>query len=360
LLLTLLLIHICFTKRISIPNDLRLIEFNETHREWKPFSFILDHVSECGKGEHGGFIDVTDHPNLKPEDQKNKKITFPVNPTHQTLVESFISKMSKDNIAAFNNMLTKRQTRYYTSQSGKDAATDILNTFVQYAEGRSDISARFFSHTWLQPSVIARIEGEGPNKDEVVIIGAHEDSITSRADAPGADDDASGVSVLLETYRVLAQNGFKPSRSIEFHTYSAEEVGLRGSMDIANNYQKNGVNVVSMMQLDMTMYPGSSGKIGVVGDYVDSSLTSFLRKLVSTYADVNYVDTKCGYGCSDHASWYKAGFSACFPFESEFSTSNPKIHTIQDLLANLSVDHGAEFVKVALGFAVELSLDTSK
>jgi len=255
-------------------------------------------------------------------------------------------------------MLTKRVTRYYTSQSGRDAANDILNTFLTLGEHRTDISARLFPHSWIQPSVIGRIEGSGPNKDEVVVIGAHEDSITSRAEAPGADDDASGVSVLLEAYRILVENNFVPSRTIEFQTYAAEEVGLRGSQDIAVNYAQTGVNVVSMLQMDMTMFPGTAGRIGVITDFVDPSLTSFLRKLVTTYSDLLFVDTRCGYACSDHASWNRAGFSACFPFEADFRNSNPRIHTIQDLLSALSIDHGAEFVKVAVGYIVELSLDT--
>jgi len=317
---------------------------------WKPFSYVEEHISECGKtGEHGGFIDVTDHPNLNPWDQKNKKITFPPKPEHETLVNELISTIDTNNIAKVNNMLTKYATRYYTSQTGKSAAEEIKNTFTQYANGRSDFSVRLFPHSWLQPSVIARIEGTGPNKDQVVVLGAHEDSVSSRSgQAPGADDDASGVSALLETFRILVQNNFVPSRSIEFHTYSAEEVGLRGSMDIANDYQKRGVDVVSMLQLDMTMFPGTSGKIGIVTDFVDRSLTNFLTVLTSTYSDLAPINTQCGYGCSDHASWTKAGYASCFPFEAEFRSSNKKIHTVTDLINVLSVDHGAEFVKVVL------------
>jgi len=234
-----------------------------------------------------------------------------------------------------------------------------FNTFLSFSNGRTDVNVSFFEHSWLQPSVIARIEGNGLNKNEIVVIGAHEDSISSRNPAPGADDDASGVSCVLEAFRIIAESGFVPSRTLEFHTYSAEEVGLRGSMDIANSYQSDQINVVSMLQLDMTMYPGGAGKIGVVNDYVDKDLTSFLRKIITAYSDIGFVDTSCGYGCSDHASWYKAGFSSCFPFESDFRSSNPKIHTNTDLLNILSLEHGAEFVKVALGYIVELSLDTS-
>jgi Zn-dependent M28 family amino/carboxypeptidase len=63
------------------------------------------------------------------------------------------------------------------------------------------------------------------------------------------DEAASGSSSVLEVFRVLASNGFRGSRSIEFHAYAAEEVGLLGSQAIASTYQKEGKVVAGMMQL---------------------------------------------------------------------------------------------------------------
>jgi Zn-dependent M28 family amino/carboxypeptidase len=60
---------------------------------------------------------------------------------------------------------------------------------------------------------------------------------------------ASGSSSVLEVFRVLASNGFRGDRSIEFHAYAAEEVGLLGSQAIASTYQKEGKVVAGMMQL---------------------------------------------------------------------------------------------------------------
>jgi len=43
---------------------------------------------------------------------------------------------------------------------------------------------------------------------------------------------------------------------------------------------------------------------------------------------------KCGYGCSDHASWNAQGYPASMPFESSMARDNPTIHTAKDTLAN--------------------------
>ena len=80
----------------------------------------------------------------------------------------------------------------------------------------------------MQPSVIARIRGNGANANELVILGAHEDSINGGANgrSPGADDDASGSATVLEVFRVLVQNGFRPRRTVEFHAYSGTPLFL--------------------------------------------------------------------------------------------------------------------------------------
>jgi leucyl aminopeptidase len=128
-------------------------------------------------------------------------------------------------------------------------------------------------------------------------------------------------------------------------------------MAVANKYQDDGVAVFSMMQLDMTFYtkPGTTPSFGIITDYVNADLTAFLKTLVESYSELKYVTSKCGYGCSDHASWTKAGYASCLPFETSFANSDPYIHTSSDTIDKLNLDHGLEFAKVGLGYIVELS-----
>ncbi len=92
---------------------------------------------------------------------------------------------------------------------------------------------------------------KGVSSDEVLIFGGHIDSTapgmpTGRA--PGADDDASGSAVVLEMFRILTSSGFVPAKTIEFHGYAAEEVGLRGSQEIAAAYRAAGKSVIGMVR----------------------------------------------------------------------------------------------------------------
>ena len=78
------------------------------------------------------------------------------------------------------NTITARSnfhTRYYTTQTGVDAANYIKNLWEGYAGGRSDISVDLYQHGWAQPSVIMTITG-ADFPDEIVVMGGHEDSIS--------------------------------------------------------------------------------------------------------------------------------------------------------------------------------------
>lgn len=96
--------------------------------------------------------------------------------------------------------------------------------------GETTRSVKFFNHTWPQPSVIASIEGVGNNKDQVVIIGAHLDSVNwdsknqNISRAPGACDDGSGTITVMQIFKAILESGITFNRTLEFHHYAAEEV----------------------------------------------------------------------------------------------------------------------------------------
>ncbi|KAH0587351.1 hypothetical protein H2248_006151 [Termitomyces sp. 'cryptogamus'] len=177
--------------------------------------------------------------------------------------------------------------------------------------------------------------------------------------APGADDDGSGSVTILEAYRALIAANFRPKRAVEFHWYSAEEAGLLGSQAVAQDYEKRSVNVLAMSQFDMTAWVkrGAPEEVGIITDFVDPHVTQFNKELVDKYLDIPYVETKCGYACSDHASWSKAGYRSSFTIESAFENSNKNIHSINDRIDisdEFSFSHMLEFSKLAVAFVVEL------
>ncbi len=83
-------------------------------------------------------------------------------------------------------------------------------------------------HENILANVLAFLPGTGP---ETIVIGAHRDHFGRTAGLlfPGADDNASGTAVMLETARVLAQTRIRPAHSILFVSFSGEENNLLGS-----------------------------------------------------------------------------------------------------------------------------------
>jgi leucyl aminopeptidase len=254
--------------------------------------------------------------------------------------------------------LSSYPTRYYTSSTGVEAANWLRDRWTQMAAGRDDVTVELFSHAgWAQPSVIMTIEGQDAPAEKIV-IGGHLDSITfSGSTAPGADDDASGVASLTEVARLLLADDVRLRRTVVFIAYAAEEVGLRGSNEIADQFAAQSQQVLGVMQLDMTNYQGTAGTdIVLFTDYTSPTLTDFASTLAATYLpELVLSRDSCGYACSDHASWYQNGYPTVLPFESQMDDYNPTIHSSQDTLSvsGNNADHATKFARLALAWMIE-------
>ena len=258
------------------------------------------------------------------------------------------------------------QNRYYNEPSGRAAAEWLHSRWRNLARQHPNATTNLFPHSdWLQPSVVLTIPGT-TNPNEVVVLGGHLDSITGSHGepgfrAPGADDNASGIATITEVIRVLTSEGFRPSRTLKFFGYAAEEIGLRGSQEIAASFRNLGSNVVGVMQLDMTAFNGSVEDISLISDFTNADLNDFVGELIDTYQPgLSWSRSACGYACSDHASWLREGFPAAFPFEARVGNHNPQIHTTADTTATFSnnASHALKFGKLAMAFVVELGLSS--
>lgn len=350
--------------RAQAPDPKRLIQINPAQQVWMTEEEVLKLGQEIHEnhGHCGGFMDVTGR---RP---KRKLFLSPLSliegrrPAFPQAVEPLLREVEAGNLENTVRTLSSYPNRHYRSQHGVRAAHWLRDRFISLGRHRSDTQVELFEHSFQQPSVIARIQGTN-RAEESIILGAHLDSIRwpgfggEEMIAPGADDDASGVAVLLETYRILVQSGFRPERTIEFMAYAGEEAGLLGSQDIAESYQQKSKQVLGVLQLDMTMFPGQDPAIHLVTDFTHADLNRFVGSLIDAYVKVPWREMECGYACSDHASWDELGFPAVFPFEAAEEERNQKIHTAEDRLDLLDHEHGAHFARLALAFAVELGLE---
>jgi len=166
--------------------------------------------------------------------------------------------------------------------------------------------------------VIGRITGS-LYPDEIIIIGAHIDTVPN---SPGGEDDASGVSTIVEALRAVVEAGYAPARTVEFIGWSCEELGLVGSQQMAADYRSKGIKVVAMLQLDMLGYESRLNQgIAIFVDFTDPILQQLMADLVHVYTDRQAGWSRCGYGCSDHASWHKQNYKAIMVNQGDHSES---------------------------------------
>lgn len=334
----------------------------------KKISSLLHHVN----GNCGGFIDVTDEPlhhfkkihSGKPLSEIEQEPLPEITAVDEAIVAA-VNSVEPKNIQDFANLYSGSfETRVADSDSGRLAAEWLRAAWTGMAAkaGRDDVIVELIRpHTgYEQSSVRITIPGTDPNRG-IVAIGAHLDSINAswlpwEDEAPGVDDDASGIATMTEAFRVMLQNNFRPTATVQLFGYAAEEVGLIGSRAIAQSYRDHGAKVAGVMQLDMTGAPGKTGRMTFIRDHTSNELTDWTQKLYTLYVGLAYVDDKCGYACSDHASWHRYQYRAVFPFESPFNESNSRIHTSEDLWDDhMSAEYAALFARLAIAFTAELA-----
>ena len=281
----------------------------------------------------------------------------------QNAVHSMIPQLEEIKIREMIIKLSSYKTRHHKSATGLESTQYIHDEWKRLVAHRNDAKVELFTHkSTPQPSVILTIQGsESPS--EILVMGGHADSLAgffggAFATAPGADDNASGIATLTETLRVLMNNGFQPKKTIMFMAYAAEEAGLLGSREIAQKFKQENKNVVGVIQFDMTLFKGTKDKdIVMMTDFTNTAQNEFLGQLIDEYVKVSWGYSRCGYGCSDHASWSNAGFPASMPFESNKGDMNGHIHSGRDTLQNSGGDasHALKFAKLGLAYLVELA-----
>jgi hypothetical protein len=202
-------------------------------------------------------------------------------------------------------------------------------------------------------NVVGVLEGEGPLADETLVIGAHYDHLGKgrggEAIYNGADDNASGVAVMLEVARTLAQRPRKLRRRVVFIAFSAEERGLLGSSYYVEHPLFDLQETVAMLNLDCVgrlrderLHVGGAGSATQFGPLLD--------ELNGRYG-FDLAKQPSGYGPSDHASFYRRKI----PVMHFFTGRHSDLHRPSDDFETLSVPGMRRIAAMVAEVAVRLA-----
>ena len=208
-----------------------------------------------------------------------------------------------------------------------EIAKDLKPDSFEVENVKVSVSVKLETSNAGARNVIGFIQGSDPQlAREFIIIGAHYDHLGKHAGKifPGADDNASGTSALLEIAQAFGLSEKKPPRSILFIAFAGEEKGLLGSTHYVENPLVPLSDTVIMINLDMVgRAKGNSANIG------GGKLTPVIEKICNESANQAGLEVRMSEtpgGGSDHASFFAHKIPALFII----SSSDSDFHTPRD------------------------------
>jgi len=258
---------------------------------------------------------------------------------------------------------------------------EILSKTAEYIESEFLSSGfkverdKFFFHDKLHWNIIA-IPPEPESAQDRVLIGAHYDAVVG---SPGADDNASGVAVLLETARVLG-----PTAGLQCVAFSLEEPQvdsmdfLIGSKHFVKRMRNEGQQYKAALILESVGYmsrapesqlspafvaaPTVGDFIGVVGNRKAGAILEKFKEMAALHTPSLKVITHRapvrGFLAletrfSDHAPFWDAGYPAVMITDTAMFR-NPHYHTPYDTSDTLAPEFMSQVAEALIHMVKEL------
>lgn len=194
-------------------------------------------------------------------------------------IEKMVAAVSKDSLESYIRKLVSFGTRNTLStqtdpRRGIGAARNwVLSRFNEFGRSSNGRLTAFIDTTTLQKgmrrvdtdillgNVVATLKGTDPADNRIFLISGHLDNMRSdvmdrTGDAPGANDDGSGVAAVMECARVMS--GYSFPATIIFVAVSGEEQGLYGANFMAEKAKHQNWNIEAVLNNDIVGSNNSS------------------------------------------------------------------------------------------------------
>ncbi len=297
-------------------------------------------------------VDLT---NLPPKDQRVLAAFSQVN--RDRIVENLKKLTGELPVTVTRN--GQKVTGTITSRSSHSKELyDLAMPFMEEQFQALGLTTDHHDYAKGHYNLVATLAGDGSSKKRI-ILGAHGDATAGATwkneKTKGADDDGSGMVLLLEVARALSK--MPPSKyDIDFCVFTNEEQGLEGSYAYSDKVRNEGENLVLMIQFDMVAYHATEGNRMDVHDGENKNgahkyYEDVLRACHQYELDLTPFDTHNDEmnRRSDHAGFLDHGYAALM-FSEEFTDTafNPNYHSMQDTVDKLNIPYYMEIIKLAI------------
>jgi len=232
-------------------------------------------------------------------------------------------------------------SRHWNSPHNSMAAQFIYEQFQSYG-----YTPYYMNFSATGRNVYAKKTGtKYPN--QMYIICGHYDDMPSGPLAPGADDNASGTSAVMEAARLLAPYQFE--YTIIFIAFDEEERGLYGSHAYADTAYNRGDSILFVFNYDMIAWDGNNdNKLDLISNVNSSVFSNSVRDLYNIYQPLMVVNrVNSNMSGSDHYYFWVNGYKAFCGIETT-SDFNPYYHTVNDNYSHVIFPFFHGFVKSAV------------
>lgn len=200
-------------------------------------------------------------------------------------IEKMVSEISRDSLESYIRKMVSFGTRNTLSaqkdpKRGIGAARNwVLSRFNEFAKASGGRMTAFIDTVTLQKqrrvdtltllgNVVATLKGTDPSDDRIFLISGHLDNMRTNVmdrtgDAPGANDDASGVAAVMESARIMSRYSFPAT--IIFIAVSGEEQGLLGAEHMAEKARKLNWNIEAVLNNDI-MGSNNSSETNIINN----------------------------------------------------------------------------------------------
>jgi hypothetical protein len=264
-------------------------------------------------------------------------------------VADIVNKISADSIWNFNSQpdflytqpgdSRRHNAPYgYTGWDFYLAQNNIRDTFISYF-GTANVTvdtAGDWNNVWaIKPGTV--------NPDKIYLVGSHYDSFSWNATdpAPGGNDNASGVSAVLEMARVFKDYQF--ANTIVFCAFDGEESGLNGSYQWTQAHST--ANIAGMIEMDCIGFNPNdehhNKAIIYTGHAQSQDWANGLASAMSAWTGGNISATAAAqpYDCSDYARFEDHGWPGLILAEDGvWEDYNTVMHTVNDNVLNGHID----------------------
>jgi hypothetical protein len=247
-------------------------------------------------------------------------------------------------------------TRYSFSQYCRIAEQNIFNRFDSLG-----LSPVFDTYTYSETTmrnVIGQLTGT-VHPESIIIVCAHLDCTSEMPNtlAPGAEDNASGVAVVLEAARAFSR--YQTDYTIRFIAFTGEEQGLIGSDHYAVSMLRSQQRIKAVLNVDMVGYSGPYAEdMHIFCDPNSYSLGALGASIITDYTQMDTIthyeqSPRAG---SDHYSFAVRNYPAIFFIDAwdDFDWY-PNYHSVSDTIGNLNLDQQTQIARAVTAMAATLA-----